>query len=68
MLALQAQDDGVVSSRGLKHLRKWAKDEQSEVALLPRGTHALTRGDARREVFERIYQFAQKIEAASPTS
>ncbi|MFQ5511054.1 MAG: alpha/beta hydrolase [Candidatus Krumholzibacteriia bacterium] len=64
VLTLQARDDQVVSTRGLKHLKKWARGGQSEVVLLPSGTHALTRGQAKQEVFARMYDFAQKIQVA----
>jgi carboxylesterase len=61
ILVLQARDDHAVSTRGLKLLRKWAKNSLSEVVLLPHGTHALTRGQAKEEVFERVYHFTQEI-------
>ncbi len=68
VLVLQARDDSVVSTRGLKYVKNWAKNEKNEVVLLPHGTHALTRGDAKKEVFERIHRFAQKINVEHPAS
>jgi esterase/lipase len=60
-LVLQALDDRTVSTRGLKLLRRWLTHPESEVALLPQGTHALTRGKSRDEVFERILRFTEKL-------
>jgi carboxylesterase len=65
-LVLQALDDRVMSTKGLKTLRRRATHEDSEVVLLPYGTHALTRGKAKNEVFERVYQFAVKEKLISP--
>jgi carboxylesterase len=59
-LVLQARDDHVVSTRGLNSLRKWLNNDRSEVVLLPYGSHAITRGKAKEEVFDRIYDFTQK--------
>jgi carboxylesterase len=56
-LVLQARDDKRLSTRGLKHLRDWLIHPQSEVRLLPYGSHVLTRGEAREEVFNRISDF-----------
>jgi esterase/lipase len=56
-LILQAIDDKRMSTRGLKHLRDWMVHPQSEVRLLPYGSHVLTRGEAREEVFHRISDF-----------
>ena len=64
VLVLQARDDRVVSNRGLKLIKKWASSGQSEVVLLPHGSHALTRGKAKKEVFERMYDFAQKLQTS----
>lgn len=60
-LALQALDDIRLSTRGLKWIRTCATHAQSEVVLLPRGSHALTRGSAKEEVFQRISAFLQKF-------
>jgi esterase/lipase len=61
VLALQAMDDIRLSTRGLKWIRTCATHAQSEVVLLPRGSHTLTRGSAKEEVFQRIYAFLQKF-------
>jgi len=60
-LVLQARDDRVVSSKGLKLLRKWATHKESEVALLPQGSHAITRSKAKDEVFDRVYKFSERL-------
>ena len=60
-LVLKARDDHVVSTRGLKFLRKHLTDKRSEVILLPHGSHTITRGKARDEVFDRILSFSEKI-------
>lgn len=59
-LVLQALDDRALSTKGLKLMRKWATHADSEVVLLPTGTHALTRGTAREQVFERVYNFTEQ--------
>ncbi|UCG51951.1 MAG: alpha/beta hydrolase [Candidatus Latescibacterota bacterium] len=65
-LVLQARDDRVLSTKGLKVLRRRLTHSDSEVVLLPYGTHALTRGKAKEEVFERVYKFALKQKLISP--
>jgi carboxylesterase len=65
-LVLQARDDRVVSNRGLNTIRKRLSNSASEVVLLPSGSHAITRGKAKDEVFERIHTFAQKTETNQP--
>jgi alpha-beta hydrolase superfamily lysophospholipase len=59
-LVLQALDDRALSTKGLKLLRKWATHVDSEVVILPTGTHALTRGTAKEQVFERVYDFTEQ--------
>lgn len=61
VLALQALDDVRLSTKGLKWIRTCATHPQSEVVLLPRGSHTLTRGSAKEEVFQRISAFLQKF-------
>ncbi len=60
-LVLQARDDRVLATKGLKLLRKWATHADSEVVLLPSGAHALTRSKTKEEVFERIFKFAEHL-------
>jgi carboxylesterase len=60
-LALQARDDRVLATKGLKLLRKWATHADSEVVLLPTGAHALTRSKTKEEVFERVFKFAEHV-------
>jgi len=66
-LVLQALDDRTLSPKGLKLLRKWVTHKESEVALMPFGTHALTRGKAKEEVFERVYSFAENLGIIIPS-
>lgn len=65
-LVLQARDDHVISNRGLNAVRKRLSNGASEVVLLPQGSHAIMRGKAKDEVFERIQSFAQKTESKQP--
>jgi carboxylesterase len=60
-LVLQARDDRVLSTRGLKLLRKWSTHPDSEVVLLPQGSHAITRGPSKEEVFERVFKFVERL-------
>jgi carboxylesterase len=61
-LVLQARDDHVVSNRGLNTVSKRMANSVSEIVLLPSGSHAITRGKAKEEVFARIHSFTQKTE------
>jgi carboxylesterase len=60
-LVLQARDDRVLSTKGLKLLRKWVTHADSEVVLLPYGAHALTRSKTKEEVFERVFKFTEHV-------
>jgi carboxylesterase len=60
-LVLQAQDDQVISTKGLRVLRRRLANEKSEVVLLPSGSHTITRSEARQDVFKRVYEFARDI-------
>ncbi len=66
-LVLQARDDRVLSTKGLKLMRKWMTHADSEVVLLPSGSHALTRSKTKDDVFERIFRFAEKAGLAVPS-
>jgi carboxylesterase len=66
-LVLQARDDRILSTRGLKLLRKWATHPESEVVLLPQGSHAITRSKSKDEVFERVYRFAERQGLITPS-
>jgi esterase/lipase len=59
-LVLQALDDHALSTKGLNLMRKWVTHADSEVVVLPTGTHALTRGSAKEQVFERVYDFTEQ--------
>jgi carboxylesterase len=60
LLALQASDDRHLSPRGLKFVRRQARHADSEIKLLPEGSHVLTRGSAKTEVFETIASFVER--------
>lgn len=57
VLALQAADDSHLSHRGLKYVRRHSTHAGSETKLLPHGTHVLTRGPAKDEVFNLVHEF-----------
>lgn len=56
VLVVQAADDDTVSSRGPKFVKRHA-ERDCEVKILAHGSHALTRGPAREEVFELVTRF-----------
>lgn len=66
-LVLQARDDRVLSTRGLKLMRRWLTHADSEVVLLPQGSHALTRGKSKDEVFERVAAFSERLGFIGPS-
>jgi carboxylesterase len=59
VLALQARDDKHLSNRGLKFIRRHAANPRTEITILPFGSHVLTRGRAKEEVFDRIFKFLE---------
>ena len=59
-LTLQAADDQTLSHRGLKFVRRHCRARSSDSRLLPHGSHALTRGEAKDDVFERVLGFLEK--------
>jgi len=63
LVALQAADDRHLSGRGLKFLRRHARHQDTEVLLLPQGSHVLTRGAARDEVFAAVMKFVDRNSA-----
>jgi len=60
LLALQAEDDSRLAARGLKFVRRHARHEDSEVRMLPHGSHVLTRGAAKTEVFDAVATFVER--------
>ncbi len=60
LLALQAEDDNRLSSRGLRFVRRHARNSDSEIKLLPEGSHVLTRGAAKNEVFQMVAAFVER--------
>lgn len=62
VLALQASDDNHLSNRGLKFIRRHARHRRSQVKIVPFGSHVLTRGKAKNEVFERVHEFLDGME------
>ncbi len=65
VLALQAADDNRLSARGLKMVRRVAKGAESDVRMLPTGSHVLTRGERKTEVFEAVNGFVEKSARAT---
>jgi len=61
VLALQASDDSHLSNRGLKFISRHTDHPGSEVKILPFGSHVLTRGEAKGEVFTRIDSFLKTL-------
>ncbi len=61
VLVLQANDDKRLSRRGLKFVRRHSRHQKSEIKILPYGSHVLTRGEAKDEVFNRIHDFLEVI-------
>jgi esterase/lipase len=59
VLAIQAADDNRLAPRGLKLLRRHAKKAEA-ITLLPQGSHVLTRGVAKDQVFESVSAFVEK--------
>jgi len=59
VLTLQAKDDHLVSGRGLKSMKKWAKNRRSNTTMLPEGGHVITRGPAQQKVYDRIMSFVR---------
>ena len=57
VLALQATDDNSLSNRGMKFIRRHAGHAMTEIKLVPFGSHVLTRGKAKAEVFRRVHEF-----------
>jgi carboxylesterase len=62
VLALQAADDSHLSPRGLRFLRRHCTDPRSQTRTLPHGSHVLTRGAAKAEVFEAVAEFLDGTE------
>jgi carboxylesterase len=60
VLALQARDDKHLSNKGLKFIRRRAAHPRTETTILPFGSHVLTRGQAKDEVFNRICKFLEE--------
>lgn len=65
VLAVQAADDCHLSSRGLKFVRKHARHKDTEIHLLPEGSHVITRGPARDKVFELVTKFVERNAAGA---
>jgi hypothetical protein len=60
VLALQAADDNRLSARGLKMVRRVAKNADTDIRMLPSGSHVLTRGELKTEVFDAVKGFVDK--------
>jgi esterase/lipase len=59
VLAVQAADDRHLSHRGLKFVRRHCENPASDIKLLPHGSHVLTRGAAKAEVFGHVQAFLE---------
>ena len=57
VLAIQAGDDTHLSSKGLKFVRKYARHKDTEIHMLPEGTHVITRGCAKGQVCDLVTKF-----------
>lgn len=60
VLAIQAGDDTHLSPRGLKFVRRHARHADTEIQLLPEGSHVLTRGVAKEQVFSLVGKFVER--------
>ncbi len=60
VLALQATDDTHLSHRGLKFIKRHIAHPDSDAKLLPHGSHVLTRGAAKSDVFKHVLEFLDK--------
>jgi esterase/lipase len=60
VLAIQAADDTHVSARGLKWVRRHATHQDTDVHLLPEGSHVISRGPAKDKVFELVTKFVER--------
>jgi carboxylesterase len=60
LLAIQAGDDTHLSSKGLKYLRRHARHADTEIHLLPAGSHVVCRGEAKDQVFDLVTKFVER--------
>ncbi len=60
VLAIQAGDDTHLSSKGLKYVRRHARHKDTEIHLLPEGSHVVTRGAAMEKVVELVTKFVER--------
>jgi carboxylesterase len=60
LLAIQASDDTHLSAKGLKYLRRHARHADTEIHLLPTGSHVVTRGETKGQVFELVTKFVER--------
>ena len=60
VLAIQAEDDTHLSSRGLKFIRKHARHKDTEIHMLPEGAHVITRGVAKEQVCSLVTRFVER--------
>jgi carboxylesterase len=60
VLAIQAGDDTHLSARGLKFVRKHAGHKDTEIHFLPEGSHVVTRGSAKAQVFDLVTKFVER--------
>jgi carboxylesterase len=60
LLAIQANDDTHLSPKGLKYLKRHARNADTEIHLLPTGSHVVTRGESREQVFDLVTKFVER--------
>jgi len=60
LLAIQAHDDALLSVKGLKYLRRHARHADTDIRALQSGSHVLTRGESRDQVFEMVAKFVER--------
>jgi hypothetical protein len=65
VLAIQAGDDTHLSMRGLKFVKKHASHKDTEIHMLPEGSHVLTRGSAKTQVFDLVTKFVERNAGAA---
>jgi len=60
LLAIQAGDDTHLSAKGLKYLRRHARHADTEIHMLPTGSHVVCRGESKDKVFELVTKFVER--------
>jgi len=61
VLALHAQDDPYLSTRGIKFIRRHARLESNDIRTLEHGGHVISQGPARDEVVDAVAEFVHRV-------